>query len=253
MFFYLSKILTFLISPTIWIVFFITYSLFTKIKIRKKRSLIIGVLMFFFFSNSFILSLFQSTIEVSPVKYESLENSYTYGIVLGGLATYDNIYERVIFHPATDRLMQALDLYKRGKIEKILISGGSGAVIYKEKKEADILKNYLIKIGISKDDIIIESKSKNTHENALFTSKILAANNESVKYLLISSSLHILRAQKCFEKEGTPVDIFPTNYKIKQFNTVGFYVIPSAEALSNWNMFIHEIIGLITYKISGYI
>ena len=58
MFFYLSKILSFLISPISWIVIFLLIAIFAKDARRKKRSLITSVVLLLFFTNSFILDEF---------------------------------------------------------------------------------------------------------------------------------------------------------------------------------------------------
>ena len=44
-------------------------------------------------------------------------------------------------------------------------------------KEAQIIQEFLIKNKISEKDIIIESKSRNTKENALYTAKIVDKNS----------------------------------------------------------------------------
>ncbi len=249
MFFILSKLLTFLISPFVWILFFILISLISKNAKRKRLSLLIAILFFIFFSNGFILNTVKSSIEIKPIKSDNIIKKYNYGIVLGGGASFDEKYNRVVFHEASDRLFQAIELYKTGKIEKIFYSGGSGTITKREHKESDFVKDYLIKIGISNQDIEIENQSKNTHENAVFTAKTLK--NRNLNLLLITSSLHAYRAKKCFENEGLSIDIYTTNYN----STLYFsdYILPNSSILADWNEFLHEIVGIITYRVSGYI
>jgi len=251
MFFIISKILSFVISPIVWVIILLIFSLFSKTLKRKKRFLITGIIVLLFFSNSLIFGLFKNIVATNPVKYENLKPVYDFGIVLGGMASYDNEFNRVNFHEANDRLMQAIDLYKKGKIKKIFISGGSGNLFYNEKKEADILKAFLINISVPDSDIIIENKSKNTYENALFSAKILKQ-KKSKNLLLITSSLHIYRAKKCFEKVGLKVDIFPADYYNEELSFESIF-IPKPEILTAWTKLFHEIFGIIAYKIAGYI
>lgn len=251
MFFVLSKILNFALSPIVWIIFVLIISLLSKNRKTKKRLLIAGLIMSVFFSNSIIFRFFSNIVSTEPVSYESLSNQYDYGIVLGGLASYDDSFKRVNFHEANDRLMQAVDLYDKGKIKKILISGGSGNLFYEEKKEADILKKILINMSIPDSDIVIENKSKNTYENAFFTAKILK-NKQYNNLLLITSALHISRAKKCFKKQGVIVDVFPADYHLYPF-TVDNILFPKPEILSEWAKLFHEIIGTVAYKFAGYI
>ena len=54
-------------------------------------------------------------------------------------------------------------------------------------------------MGIPENDIIIENKSRNTHENAFYTAQLFEKNGFSKSNnLLITSSMHMRRAQACF-------------------------------------------------------
>ena len=68
--------------------------------------------------------------------------------------------------------------------------------------EAPVLKLYLEKIGIPGYDILLESKSRNTHENAVNMKSMLDQSFPGGKFLLISSGWHLRRATACFIKEG---------------------------------------------------
>lgn len=250
MFFIFSKILSFASSPFFWILSFLTIGVFTKDLKKRKKYILISFVLFIIFSNNFILSVAKSTIEEKPIFISKLKQNYDFGIVLGGFAGFDKTVKRIQFHESSDRLWQAIFLYKKRIIKKIVISGGSGKVFNNKVKEANIVKKYLIDIGIKENDIIIESKSRNTYENALYTSRM-----EEIKkgnaILLITSSLHIYRAKKCFEKQEINVDVFPTNYYSMKDANFFDYIIPNSGTLFKWNEFLHEILGIIAYKISG--
>ncbi len=250
MFFILSKTLSFLLSPLLWIVLILFLGIIAKHRKKKKKLLITALFLLFFFSNSFIFSIIKSTIDTEAIKYENLKKQYEYGIVLGGFSSYDKDFNRLNFHKASDRLWQAILLYKKHKINKFLISGGSGKLFNNKYKEADFVKSYLISIGVPKVDILIENKSKNTFENAINSVEILKQ-EKNHKYLLVTSSLHTLRAKKCFEKAGLKVDVFPTNYISYKNLNFNDYLIPNSAVLFSWNELIHEITGLAIYKISG--
>jgi len=121
--------------------------------------------------------------------------------------------------------------------------------------EAQYLKNYLINIGIPEKDIFIETKSRNTHENAVFTAEALGDSViKNSSFLLITSATHLPRATKCFFKQGIYAKPFATDryggpYKLK----FDYYFIPNVETLSNWVVLIKEYIGLIAYTFAGYV
>ena len=254
MFFIISKILVFIISPVSWIAGLLLFSLFAKNQKRKRITFIAGVVILLFFSNSFVLDEAMRAWEIPATRYEDLA-TYDAGIVLGGMVQYDEEYDRLQFYRGVDRLLQTVELYKKGKIRKILFTGGSGSIIYKDKKEAPLVKRYLLTIGIPEEDIIIESESKNTRENALNTKHVIDSLSLKGKFLLITSSFHMRRSMRCFEKAGI-VDI--TSYSTDRYSGkrkffLDHLFIPNTQSLENWDLLLHEIIGYIVYYCSGYI
>ncbi len=254
MFFVLSKILMFLIQPVIWILAVFIYGLFTKNAKRKKRSFLAALIMLLFFSNSFILDEVMRSWEVDAVAWEKVDGVYDYGIVLGGMISYDKEYDRINFLRSSDRLMQTIELYNRGKIKKIFLSGGSGDLLDPDFKESLHIKKYLVRMGIPEEDILEESTSRNTHENAICSAEILLKNNNNPRCLLITSAFHMRRALGCFENEGLIVDPFVTDrYAGPRKFEFSHLILPDIEAMGVWTLLIHEITGYVVYDISGYL
>jgi len=244
-----SRLFNFLLSPWIWFLILIIITLIIKNKKTKKIFLILSFTIFFIFSNSFILNNLKKIWEYKPIKFNTINQKYDYGIVLGGLSSYNEDFEQINFNESSDRLFQALRLYKLQKINKIIISGGSAKIIKKDVKEADIIKNYLIEIGISENDILIENKSKNTFENAKFTAELLVNQIDTSTFMLFTSSLHMKRAMYAFAKVGinaTPYSIdYNTNKSELSFE---YLLIPNLGIFGDWEAFFHEIIGYYVYK-----
>ncbi|MEO6883180.1 MAG: YdcF family protein [Bacteroidia bacterium] len=252
MFFILSKILSFCITPIIWVIALFLIALFSKNARRKKYFFIAGIITLLFFSNSFILDETMRLWEIPATPSEKLDK-YDVGIVLGGMTDYDIKLKRLQFQRSGDRLFQAIELYKKGIIQKILISGGSGSILHPDILEASLLKNYLVEIGIPQADILVEDKSKNTHENALFSKAILEQNSVGKKYLLITSAFHMRRALGCFQKQGISVVPYSTDrYSGPIKWEFDYLFIPDASTFNNWNVLLHEMVGFFTYKIVGY-
>jgi uncharacterized SAM-binding protein YcdF (DUF218 family) len=167
-------------------------------------------------------------------------------MVLGGMISYDDSKNQVTFNSNVNRITKAVELYKNKKVNVIFISGGSGSVTYSEKREASLLKSYLIKyFNIPKKDILIENKSNNTYENAKFTAEILKKENlNKKKIILITSNTHNYRAQKCFEKQG--IKTFISNEKRTKTREKWLpknIFLPQSDILFVWDNLFHEIIG----------
>ena len=254
MFFILSKILHFLISPMTWILIVLFWALITKDEKRRKRLLKGGVLLFLFFSNPFILDEFMRKWEVPALSDSALKENYDVGIVLGGIASYDVQLDRVQINRSADRLMQAVRLFREGKIKMILFTGGSGSILHQDVKEGELVKRLLLQMNVPDSSIIIENNSKNTHENAVESKVILEKNISSGKYLLITSGFHMNRAMGCFKEAGLNVTPFVTDrYSGRRKWEFDHLIIPNVYTLSNWNTLMHEWVGVLSYKMMGYL
>jgi uncharacterized SAM-binding protein YcdF (DUF218 family) len=192
--------------------------------------------------------------EVDAVQKEELKSNYDYAIVLSGMITYDEKYERINFKSSTDRLLQTIELYKEGIVDKFYITGGSGEIFNQKHKESEILKGYLIVLGIPESDILIETLSKNTYENAIESKNTLNSEVKEKTFLLVTSAYHMRRAAGCFKKQGFEFDVFVTDrYTGNRKFTFDELFIPKAETLQGWTLLIHEVSGYLIYDIVGYL
>jgi len=253
MFFILSKLLSFFTSPIIWIFLLLLIALLLKNPKKKKRFLIATLAVFYFFTNSFVADEVMRIWEVKHININNI-NSYDYGIVLGGVISgYDTKNKQVIFNRSVDRLLQGIELYKKGIIKKIVFTGGSGSVIERNKIEANYIKNFLINIGIPNNDIIIENESRNTYENALFTKNIIGAETNRTD-LLITSGYHMRRSAACFKKQGFSFDVYSADrFSGNRKFVFDHLFIPNIGALEQWRVILHEWYGFIAYRFMGYI
>lgn len=253
MFFILSKILSFLISPFTYLFALLVWAFFCKNSRRQKKILSAIVLFVFFFGNRFILDEFIRLWELPSEP--QVNQTYDVGILLSGMIEYDAKNDIKKFNSNADRLLQALPLLEANKIKNILFTGGSGDLYHPENKEAKLLEEYLTSINWDTNHFIFESESRNTFQNAQLSKRLLDKSYPELadkKILLITSALHMRRSIACFEKQGFEVDYYSTN-KIAgprkfQFD---YCFIPQSSSFSGWNSLGHEMIGYLVYKITG--
>ncbi|MBR8537318.1 YdcF family protein [Carboxylicivirga sediminis] len=224
---------------------------------RKKRRTYFfagACIIFLIFSNTL---LFQAIISSWEYPVENVEVTVTNNrpvAVLGGLSSYDDKTDRIYFNEATDRLMQVLLIHKKDTSQKIVISGGSAEIYFKEKPEAEYLKDYLLAIGIESDKMLFETKSRNTHENAFYTAALFDSLHMDKDITLITSAFHVKRATSCFKQQGFRVYPIATNaYSKHQPLKPADYFMPSLETLQSWPILLKEWMGIMVYKLKGYI
>lgn len=255
MFFFLSKIFDFLFSPLTWIFAIFLWALLTKKQNLRRKLLIIGLVVFYFFSNRYISYQAMRLWEPAAGNISEIQGEYDAAIVLGGgMVTLDAQKNQLTFRHNTDRILQALRIYKSGKTRKIIISGGSGSLIYRNMKEAALLRQAVIELGFPAKDIWAEDQSDNTYQNAVYTAKLLNDSLPGGRFLLITSASHMPRSKACFEKAGVKFDTYAVEPVTGTMPVSwSFYLLPDIDALYQWNKLTHEIWGYITYRIFGYL
>lgn len=254
MFYFFSKTFDILLMPLSVAVMALVYSLFTKNALSKKRTTIAVILFLLVFSNPIIVNKLLIWWELKPPKNIA---THTVGVVLTGGMThaYDPTSKHVWLGNEADRMAQAFQLYKEGKIKKILISGGVGKLTKVDtlSMEAKNVKHYLTVCGIPETDIILETQARNTRENALFSAKILRNQFHTSTCILITSAFHMRRAVGCFKKVGISATPYPAQYHQRNIIVWFDQMFPSEEALHNLYTIWHEIVGYTVYKMVGYV
>lgn len=222
------------------------------IKKWRTKLLWLSFLFFFIFGNGFLFDEVVRPYEASLVKREMIPPTEV-AIVLGGYSTYDPEHDMINFREATDRVLHTFHLYQTKKIEKVFISGGSGSLVGLDQ-EGVYMYDYLLDLGIKPRDLIVDSISKNTRENALNSATLIEDYKLTTPCLLVTSALHMPRGIKCFKKVGIEVIPFPVD-KITGPRKYYFdhLFVPSIETMANWQRFFHELLGLFAYKIMGYV
>lgn len=246
MFFIFSKITYFFITPSNWIIALLIWRFVAKSKTIKKRLTIVIIVLLLFFGNEFIYTKLATAWQAEPVQLAE-ESNYEAGILLGGLSSFDR-YRNGFLNAAADRLVKICILYKTHKIKKIIISGGS---VYKdEPKEANFLYKEFLLLGIPSEDLIIENKSRTTFENAAYTKHIVDSLKLQPPFVLVTSAMHIPRAEKVFTRAGLQVVPFPANFRVinKKFN-FDDYIIPKLNIINDWSALLKEVIGMAGYKL----
>lgn len=220
---------------------------------------------------SLIILVTASNVQVANNSIASLEQQYlpqedmpqAEAIVILGGATRNKESPRIIpdMNDSGDRLLYGAKLYKDGLAPQIILTGGRIQWYGGDSSEAESMATILELMGIPRDDMILESRSLNTHENAVFTKEILEQKNIK-QILLVTSAAHMPRSLAIFKKEGinaipAPADfiISDRNLTESQFSTQSqiLSLIPNAESLDYTTQALKEYIGIFIYRLRGWL
>ena len=147
-----------------------------------------------------------------------------------------------------ERITTVAELASKFPTARIVLSGGSGhpdAI-----SESSIAKGALVAMGVPEGRIELETRSRNTCEDAK-ESMVTAAPKPGEVWLLVTSASHMPRAVGCFRAVGFSVLPYPVDYHTRGTADLGRIQPSVAEGLADTDLAAHEWVGLITYRVAG--
>ena len=241
----------FLLPPGI---FFLLATIMLIFQKKAKFLFIINcvlILIIYTMSSGFIVDIFMHSLEnrVTPLNETNMLRGDAYLVLGGGLIENkrDAKYGATLANESLKRLIYANLLYKENQLP-IIVSGGKSQLKKNNFSEGFIMAQYLFDLNVNRKDIIIESKSANTFENAKYTAQIIKKFGFK-NPILITSAYHMPRAIYAFEKEGVNVIPAPTDYHTEDVKGTFSQYFPDAHAMLNTYRVLHEYMGLIYYRL----
>jgi uncharacterized SAM-binding protein YcdF (DUF218 family) len=150
-----------------------------------------------------------------------------------------------------DRAVLAADLYKAGKAPLIIATGGNWPYGPGVESEAADMAAILTRLGVPQSAILLEDQALDTAGNAAYSARIMAAHHLATA-LLVTSGIHMPRAVAAFRTAG--ISVTPAVADIVDVRTLRFafrYFQPRPEALTETSEALHELIGMLYYRLSG--
>ncbi|WP_334179685.1 YdcF family protein [Pseudoxanthomonas sp.] len=109
-------------------------------------------------------------------------------IIVLGAAAYDAKPSPVF----EERIRHGIDLYKRGLAPTLIFTGGYGGTGARFS-ESQVARRYAMREGVPAKAILIESLSRNTHDN-LRQARVLMQQHKLHTVIIVSDPLHMARA-----------------------------------------------------------
>ena len=150
---------------------------------------------------------------------------------------------RYLSPASSQRMVRGAQLYFEGRAKKILFSGGIPPK--NVVAEAAVMAQEAKRLNIPAEDILVERRSQSTHEKVVEVKKI----TEALRWkslILVTSYSKMKRSLMAFEYAGFKV--YPAPADPYEKNADG-----PLERLSFFRELIHEYVGIIYYKIRGWI
>jgi uncharacterized SAM-binding protein YcdF (DUF218 family) len=156
------------------------------------------------------------------------------------------IYERPFALPDFDtysRTRFAAWLYQHWKPMPVLAVAGDGG-------GGPSMRELLMASGVPESQIWMEERSRSTYENALYGGRILRLH--AIKRIaLVVEARSMVRAAACFRKQGFEVVAAPNDFR--EWGPLSDEMLPSWKAIKGNEITAHEVLGLLWYRIHGWV
>ena len=230
------------------------FLLMTRRKILGKIFLSAGILIFLLVSQNVVSDALLRPLEST---YPALQEpgriaskspkSIRWIVVLGGGYSFDPdlpITSRL--SPASIyRLIEGIRLLRRFPRSRLILSGGT---IWNKESDGKGFQRLDIALGVDKQRIILEEKSRTTRDQAVYIKKIIGND----RLVLVTSASHMPRAMAMFQKEEMNPIPAPTDHRVsKNPSPVYMRLIPNADALVKSKRSFYEYLGLAWAKLRG--
>jgi len=256
MFFYLSKIIWFLVTPSNLLAGLVLVGLALAALTRLRRTgfglAFAGIAGIFVVGLSPLATWVMHPLETQFPIFADDRDPVDGIVILGGALAPDTTMRlgQADLNEAGERVLIAVELSRIYPQARILLTGGTGRLVSEAYSEAEATAEVLVALGVPRERLIIEGRSRNTHENAVF-SRDMAQPAPGERWLLVTSAWHMPRSVGVFRQAGFEVTAYPVDFRTVASRNLVVPFVAVSEGLRRIDVATREWIGLIAYYATG--
>jgi uncharacterized SAM-binding protein YcdF (DUF218 family) len=260
MFFYLAKVLWFVLQPSTLIALLIAYGailIWTGWARWGRRFVSVGAALLLIaglspLGNALILPL-ENRFPRANLDQPPPPTGF---IVLGG--ALDRLVGQARKAPtlneAGERMVETVTLARKFPEAKIAFTGGDAGILYPSDSEATGAATMLTDMGVAPDRLILEAAARDTYENAVYLKTELdklGLLGPGKRWVLITSAYHMPRAIASFRQAGFDVEAWPVDYRTRGRADLTRPFDKVSEGLRRVDVAAREWVGLLAYRLAG--
>ncbi len=232
---------------------------FRKRKRAATTCLVLAVLSLLAFGNRWFVDVLARSLEWKHLPAYPLPKAEAIVCLGGGNLPLEAPRQTVEVGEAGDRMTYAAHLYREGKAPLIVCTGGVVPGTAADHPGSADIAAMLRMIGVPAGAIIEQSKSRNTYEDATCSYPILKERKVK-RVLLVTSAAHMPRSLAVFRKQCPDLEVIPapTDFTVTKGSKAPFWevlrgCVPTGHELGRSDAILHEYIGILYYKLRGWI
>ncbi len=173
-------------------------------------------------------------------------------LILGGAVVprLSLAYGETVFNSAVTRVLTGTALARRHPEARVALLSGEGELLPVGYSEARATLGFVLDQGIARDRVILEERSRSTHENAVFAKALIRPEPGQV-WVLVTSAYHMPRAVASFRAVGWPSIPYPVDFRVDPHTWLrpGFSLL---DGLDMATLAGKEWVGLAAYRMFGW-
>lgn len=252
--FFASKIFAVLTQPLTWVLALLLASLWARSRPKLARKFV-GTAMF--------LLLLLGWQPLPDLLIRQLENQYAelppqadlkgyVGVVVLGGSTEPNYVAQAHLQPllndAAERITAPIVMLRANPHLRMVYTGGGTDHSPGALSEAQRAKIFFDSMGVAGPDVVYETASRTTHENAVLSAQLPGV-DITQRWLLVTSAWHMPRSMATFAKAGWNVTAYPVDFRTGSATPWTEYSLGSG--LRSWQLALHELLGGLAYRLAG--
>mgnify|MGYP001765484299 CR=1 FL=1 len=150
-----------------------------------------------------------------------------------------------------ERVIEGAALARRFPQARLVFTGGVASLVYSDATQAPSQMTSAIwqSLGVPQGQIVLEDRSRNTSENAIFT-RDLVQPQPGQTWVLVTSAWHMPRAVETFERNGW-TGLIPWPVDFRSGGQALRLEWRLDDHLQDADVTLKEFLGLIVYRVAG--
>jgi len=224
---------------------------------RRARTSLLAAAVFYFASSLYVVSHPAGQLLAAgyrPLKAADVPRGRTAIVVLGsGIFTakaWDGSRYSVLDRTTAPRVLEAFRVYRLVEPAWIVTSGGNLREDSIAEPAGLTMKTALVQMGVPRERIAIETRSKTTHDEAEIIKGMLPALGVD-HVVLVTTELHMRRSVGTFRAVGIPV-IPAIAPEPTGLDDRWAWFLPTDTAFNESKSLAHELVGIFYYAVRGW-
>lgn len=213
-------------------------------------------------SNAWVSETLVKSLEWQNIPQGELPSAQAIVILGGSTGSASSPRPMVEINENGDRVLYGAKLYRDRKAPIVIPAGGRIDWIDGGTPESEDMATLLEMMGVAAEDIIEEPDSLNTYQNAVNVKRILDEQGIN-RVLLVTSARHMPRSLLVFKNQGIEAIPAPADFLVVQTQEdedkpmttqkIVLRFLPNTERLHNTTKAIKEYIGIVVYRLRGWL